>query len=534
MPKINQVRPAHIAAGGGLNMALPVGTTSRQLETTARWALAGLIVLGMLTWWWPGYHAWGGLCFGLLLVWTLWLLARTQIAEARVAGHPLHLVLLAPAAVLIYHLARTGIGRAAVAPENLAGALNVSMIFQLALLSLGVLLAQSLLAPGAPGHAALLSVCGAAMAGGAAAAMVWGRAQAACSALSLVGFAGVCVWLAPVFDRAGAGPGAADRGRWRRLTRLAAAVLAAAVLACASPYEALLAAGVLGGAAFLAGLILRGRRLVLLSVGGAVAVAAAVVARLTGTMLLSLEWLPGTWLGVGETAFGRLYAGDSGLAVLSAAVGGLGLFALIGGLVGCAVWLLWPARGGGLAAGTPVVVWTAAAALTACALLAPAGPFIPAVALAVALTWGVAPSVGGRRVRRHPAAAMLVPMGGLMLLLGLARRDGLVLWAAEAWGAGGGALHLVTGFVLALALGWACGTRRVWLGLVGIAAAAAAGAAGELAQAVASDRSVQLADWLAHAAGAAVAVPLYLLAVGARWCESPEARPLESAAYTAP
>ena len=40
-------------------MAIPVGTTSRQLEWLARWLLAGVVVLALLTCWWPGYRSWG-------------------------------------------------------------------------------------------------------------------------------------------------------------------------------------------------------------------------------------------------------------------------------------------------------------------------------------------------------------------------------------------------------------------------------------------------------------------------------------------
>ena len=143
-------------------MAIPLGTTSRQLTWLARWLLAGLMVISMLAWWWPSYDAWAAVAVCLLIVWMLWLMTRTICADRTVLAHPVYIIMLLPALVGIYHLAGTGLSMTREGPSDLAGTLNISMLFQLALLALGIMLTQSLL-PRAVGHVALLSICGAAM-----------------------------------------------------------------------------------------------------------------------------------------------------------------------------------------------------------------------------------------------------------------------------------------------------------------------------------------------------------------------------------
>ena len=508
-------------------MAIPIGTTYRQLEAVGRWTLAGLVIVGMLMWWRPGYLAWGALAAGLMVVWMLWLVLRTSAGDRTVPGHLFHVVLLGPVAVLGWHLGRTGLSPEPVGHLAVSGAINMSMIFQLAMLSLGVMLTQSLL-PRAAGHFGVLSVCGAAMMGGAAAAMVWGRAEAARSALALLGFAGACVWLTPLWgiirqDDPGQSPHPLRR-RELRIFCVAVAAAGAGALAWAAPHEALLAAGVVGATFFLAGLVFHQRRILLITVGGCLAVFAAAAARFAHCSVMSLEWVPQEWLGSGEEAFRYVSGADSGLAILARAVGWVGLIWLVVGLATCTVWLMWRTRQGHRGDQARAVAWTAATALVSCALLAPAGPFIPAVTLAAAFAWGLLPTMLGRRSRARPGAILLGALIVTLMLQGLARRGGLLSWGVAAYGLGDWLLHLVAGFTLAMTLSWYVGARSAWLGILGIVLAVAGGGAGELVQGLMPNRDAQLGDWIAHAVGAAAAIPLYLLSIGSRWCESPDAR----------
>jgi len=492
--------------------------------------LAGVIIVGMLTWWWPGYHTWGALAGGLGVAFVLWVICKMVAGERTVPGHPVHVSLLGPAVVLTYHLAGAGLGKQPTHPTGLAGGLDVSMIFHLALLALGVMLTQSLL-PRAAGHEAVLGACGLAMmaGAGAAAAWAWGREEFSDTALGLLGFAGIGVWLSALW---GVGPAGVDkeayrlRTRWLRLIFMGVGAITSAVLIVYCPGAAVLAAGVVGAVLLLAGIIFPGRRVFLILAGAVgLAVCGSAVAREIG--LLSGPRTLADWIGRGEAAFaaGDLSARSSGLKILVETTGWAGAGWLVVGMVGCAGWLMGHARRGHLGDRPRAIVWTASAGLAGCAMLAPGGLFMPAAALAVAFTWGLLPAMLGRPGRQRSAYILLVLWVCLLLLLGLARKGGLATWATLSFGGGDSFMHAVSGFVLALVLAWLAGARRVRWGLLGVAVAALAGGAGELLQAVASRRSFELDDWLAHALGSAAAILPYLLCIGARMCESSEAVP---------
>ena len=502
-------------------MAIPVGTTARQLGAVARWMLAGLLIAGMLTWWWPGFRSWGALSAGVVVVLALWLTWRTAAADRTVPGHPVYLVLLGPAAVLTVHLAGTGLSPARVGAFGLAGAMNISMIFQMALLAGGIMLTQSLL-PGAAAHAGVLSVCGAAMMGGPATAMIWGRAETlgAHGALTLLAFSGVAVWLAPL------GSATAPGRRGLRAACVGVAVAACGLLAWIRPLVALLAAGVTGGVLILAGVIFPAWRRRLLLGGGALAIVVAGVLAACRQMRPDLGAQRTTWLGRGEAAFSEVSAADNGLVVLAGTIGWVGLGWLLAGSALCIVWLLWGARRTEPAARRRAVVWTVATALAGTAMLMQGGLFIPSVTLAVAFTWGLLPTMLARTARRQPGVLLLEAVVALLVLLGLARAGGLPTWAGKAFGADRDFLHVPAGFLLAMTLAWLLGCRKPWAGLAGIGLAALAGGVGELLQmTVVSWRGGDLNDLLLHLAGCAAAVVPYLLCMGSRWCESPDARP---------
>ena len=114
-----------------------------------------------------------------------------------------------------------------------------------------------------------------------------------------------------------------------------------------------------------------------------------------------------------------------------------------------------------------------------------------------------------------------------MVLLGVARSNGLVVWAAEAIRLGDcfdKLLHVVFGILLSMTLAWLMGSRRLQWGLAAIALATLAGGAGEIVQYLTTTgRTVEWTDWGAHAAGSIMAAGPYLLCIGARQCESPDA-----------
>jgi len=504
-------------------MAIPIGTTARNLESIARWALAAAVVFGMLVCWHPGYLDWGAMTVGLLVVWTLWLVWKTVLADRSMPAHTIHVALIVPAIILAYHAARTGLGTAREAEPTLGGSLNMSMIFHLWLLGTGVMVSQSLL-PRAARHAVVVGLCGLAMMGGAAAAVIYGPPGPYRHALGSMGFAGIAVWLTPLW-------GAGEYGhvphplanRGLRGWFLAVAAIAALLLAWFSPLEAVLSLAVAAVVLFGAAVSFRQDRKLLLGMAAGLAIAVGAV------LLVRPGWLepPAVALsafGKGERAFSEVSAANSGYVVVLATTGwvGAGWLALVA--AAGAGRLLFRARREPAASRGTAVAWTIAAALAACALLGRGGLFVPSATLAVAFTWGLLPTMLGRRPTRRSGLFVLLGLGIVLLLLGLARQDGLVSQITRRLGGNDSVMHVCAGFFLSVVLTWLLGARRWYLGVAAVGISLLIGASGEVAQGIFSRRNVQMGDWLAHAAGSAAALPVYLLCLGSRWCESPDAR----------
>ncbi len=283
-------------------MAIPIGRTSSQLEALARWMLACVIIFGVFTWWWPEYRSWGALSAGLIIVFVLWLLERIVASERLVPGHPIHIVLLVPAVILTIHAVRDGITRDDSGPLGFGGALDITMLYQFALVSLGVMVTQSLM-PRAARHAAVLALCGIAMMGGTAVALASQKTAGIASSLSLIGFGGVGVWLSPIWGLAPTDTAdAPDRHILRhpviRAAQVIVAVLAAVLLAILAPRQAVLAAGAFAATLIVSGMVFHQRRVPLLIAGGLLAIAAVCM------RFLAVKSLPGFDASV-EGLFGR-------------------------------------------------------------------------------------------------------------------------------------------------------------------------------------------------------------------------------------
>ncbi|MFB3892723.1 MAG: hypothetical protein ACE15C_11945 [Phycisphaerae bacterium] len=558
-------------------MAIPTGTTGRQLGAIARWAHVGVIVAGALAWTGPGYRQWGAMTVGLLVVLAVWLVWRVVTADTRVPRNPVYLALLGPAAILVYHLAGTGLclPRATVdgagRPDQWAvgGAINMSMLYQLALLAAGVMLTQTLL--GTAGglqavrrasdgnsestinnaeetvglqSAIALAVCGAAMVCGAAVAMAFGGSRTPRGPFALAGLAGAGTWISAIWILL--------PPRWFRIAWRGIGLIAAVSLCLAAPDAAMLATAVAG--LVLASVILRRlRRTVLIAGAGAILGAIACLWFGRPSLLGIFVHPPGLW-GRGEQAFIEpgLWAGSSGLEVIGATTGWAGLTWLV-------VFLAWgllrrlPANGRKAIA----VSWFTVTTLSTCALLASGGLFTPVFTLIAAVAWGLWPVMGGQesgpgqsatgyrrpKVDRstanakllHPAASdpggragpvcVVAVMVATALLLGITRNTGLLGSCVVDFGGSDKLEHSIAGFFTALSAGWILGRRSIWTGLAGVLLAVTAGAAGEVAQQFASSRGWEMGDWVFHVFGCAAATAVYLLAAGSRMCESADARP---------
>ena len=502
-------------------MAIPTGSTAKALTVLARWLLVVVIVAGMLNWWLPGYRIWGALVVGVLAVWTLWLCRGIVSGDRKSSWQPAYLALVAPALVLIYHASRNGLGAGQQSPCGLAGALNMSLLFQFWLLATGVLICQELLSA-MPQAALVLSICGAAMMSGPVMAMRFGQASEPMSSLALVAYAGAAVWVAPLWcgNAHGSARPHALASRPLRMAVIGVAAAACATLAVLAPLQAVVSVAVVAAALILAGLTGAPSRTIVLAVGAGLAVLAG-VALAVWPAWPEIPLAASGMLGRGEQAFADLPATQTGVAVLASTTGWLGLSWTIAVAVISLGFLL--ARRSGAPARGRHIVWTIAAALSGCSLLAGGGMSIPSVTLAVCFTWGLLPSMAGWNPRRVSGLFVAVAMVALILLLGLSRLGGLISWVTGALGGSDAEMHIFAGFFTALAACWLAGARKLVWGLLAAVVAALAGAGGELLQEALSDRIASWSDWIAHLEGCAGGAALYLLCMSARWCESPDA-----------
>ncbi len=514
-------------------MAIPVGTTSRQLRTVARWMLAALLAFGMLLWWWPGFRAWGAAAAGLMVLWGIWLLWRTVDVDRSVPGHPFHVALVLPTGVLVWHVAGSEFTSAD--PYPLASALTISLLCQIGLTALTVVLTQSLLAD-LSWRGALLRVVGGAMMIGAAAAVAWGEAPQARASVSLLGLAGVAVWLAPLWRHeasASAPPGSGLRAGRRvlRLLVVGAAAIVAVLLGVHAPTGAVMAAVGVGAVLVLAGVAIPHRRRPRLLAGGFLVVAPLATVALRGQLVVPPALTDPSALGFGGRTFEALPAAESGLALLTHSVGLVGVIWLGGVLCGTLVMLFVRGRNADGRYHGRAICWSVATVLATLAYFAPGGMVTPAVTLAVGLTWGLLPAMDARPSKRRSGAWMLLAWAGLVAMLAITRHQGLVSWATKAFGGGDAVLHASVGLFTSLLAAWLAGARRYAWGVAAIVAVAGAGGAGEILQQIGSDRSFELRDWVWHAIGCAAALLPYSLAVGSRLCESPDARPPDADDY---
>ncbi len=498
-------------------MAVPIGTSSKQLAAISRWALAFVVFFGMLTWWRPSYRTWGTLSGSLLVIFALWITWRILDRDRTAPGHAFHLVLLGPAVILLGHAIHRGLLQTLPVPESLAGALDMSLLFQVWLLWLGVLLIASLL-PDVFLHPILLAVCGLMMAAGSAAALVWGYAIVDREPIALLGYCGVAVWLSMLWRARDGEPNRLGlRKRPIRLLFIFVAGIGSGILASRSPVAAVLAlsaggiAIVLCTAAFL-------RRAWLLALAALVSVGLVITA-----VILAIFRLPSNpgWLGSGELAFDQMSPSFVfGVRIVAGTTGWVGLLWLSVGAVGCLLWLVFQAGKGPRENLGGVICWTAAVLLASFALICPGGFFIPSVTLAMALAWGLFPSVAGVAFKPRSGLWTAIVVGMMMMMMALVCRTGLPGWSVESFGFDDRLHHFLGGFFLAMVAVWIIAPGRTWVGVVVIVVSGLFGGLAEVIQHLVSVRSFDLRDWLWHAIGTTAALVPYLLARGAVLCES--------------
>lgn len=477
--------------------------------------LTALVALAALLWWWPSFQTWGAAIASLLAVWTLWLFWSVANRDRPAASNPMHVAVLVLAGMVLHHLVGPMLKNNPL-PESQDGAINTSVIFCLAMLSLTVMLSQGLLKAVAWRHL-MLSIIGMAMMAGPVLASQFAQTAPIRPTLAMIGFAGACVWMVSAAQRSSSWRLAR---RWTWILYGGVAALGVLLLAMRATQAVAMAALLLGVSTML-WMVLRGSGWRKIIGGLGLAVAVAYLAWLAAGELgrLSVAFGP---FGQGENAFSWLQVGASGFATLAGMAGWVGLAWFILAWAGAALLIAFRARASRQTTFVSVL-WTAAAIFMLAAWLSPMGPFVPSVLLTAGFVWGLMPEILGSPTKPSRRWVMLVVMAGLLVLLGLSSRGSLLLWASQTFMSDDKMLHGVCGFLMAAVLAWYMGRRSVWLGMLAVAISVAAGAAGEVMQWLLSSRGAELADFIAHMIGSLAAALPYLLTHASQWCESSDA-----------
>ena len=498
----------------------PVGGHTRQ---GIRWiVLSGLVIFvaagtGGLTG--GGEREWIVAIVAALTVWIGWLYLRTAEGDCDVPVHPLQPLLALPIVILLAHLVKGG---AAAGEAGFVISGDTSTLIRLMMLALVLLLVQDVLSR--VRHLRwLLTALGATMALGAVLRVAVG--QDAPPALVLTGLAGVGVLLSPSLVPSFARPiHPVFARKWfidaAVISRISLGALLAIALAVLRPETTALACAVVGCAMLLAGGFLRHHRLALLGGGAMLALGGAVAMARLG--IYAGDW-PGGFalLGRGRAAAAATGADATGLQLLGETTGWVGLIAICAGMLAALAWCLYANRNSAPGDQARAALWSCVAALSGTALLAGGGMGIPAVALAVALTFGLTPHLMAHRVASLRGWGVAVAFAAILVALGLERRYGGHMWRRLAAVHGAGTMHFFGAMVLTVVLFWQTRSRKLSQAALCCIAGAAIASAGELLQAgLTTSRASQWSDVVANALGAALALAIFAAIHAAGWIEA--------------
>ena len=469
----------------------------------------------------PGYSSWAILSAGVILVMMFHFCEEIIARRNRLVANPAHWLTLGLGLVIAWHIFSNLIG--GVEKVSLRGAIDSSMIFQLGIISAGVLVVSSLICTRkfeTPFRlvsglilAVVPAICNLAKSG------------LVCSEpLMLCSLAGALTWLSGLIKKreidSYIDSNLTPLEKIKQKAGIAVGlifIIFALMGATLAGFFLLIGAVVVTCAIYLAVRFGKSAKSAWL-VGGVCFVA------LVGTFC-AISDLEISILGAGETGFAYVTARNAGSDIVLATTGLVGMCVvcavLVCSLIRMMLWeksasknlLLRNALGGG-------------AFMLACfAMLSPAGYSMPAVTVAIIITGGLI-TVGRTQIKplakeksqdRNPLL-LLAPIMGILLVAGMSASPGLFTTTGRFFGLGDKGLHYCAGFFVSLALAWAMGAKRFWLGFVGLFAGALIGAAGEIIQKnFTSNRGAEFADFYADLWGSASATVVYLISLLGRW-----------------
>ncbi len=464
---------------------------------------------------------WIALIFPALALWVAWLYWRTIEGDRDVPMHLLHPHLAVPIVILLAHLVKQA-GSSAAGEAGVLVSGDTSVLVRLMTLSLLVLLIQDVLAR--VRHLRwLLTAVGATMAVGAILRLTTAPHAAGQTAVALVGLAGVGVLVSPCLVPALTLPAHPLRrrallGHFETTVRIALAALLAVGLTVLSPMASAAGALAVGGAMLLAGVFLRKYHLHLLAAGAILAVGGAVgLYRLGASLPDGLGQV--RLLGAGEP-YGSAAEVRTGLEMLAAATGWVGVAAVCLGMLTAVIWSLHTCRSVAPGDQARAALWAVVTALSGTALMVGGGLSIPAVIAAAALTFGLMPHMMAHRMKRFHGWPVAVAFAAVLVVLALEQRLGGQMWRNLARRYGDVTMHFFGALVLTVVLFWQTRSRRWWQALLCSLAGAGIAALGELAQShFTRHRVMEASDAVADALGAAVALMIFLAIAAVAWIE---------------
>jgi hypothetical protein len=462
-----------------------------------------------------GYLAWSYITAGLLLTWIIWMIGGIIWETNRVPGNPVYLFILSLVGIFAWHLiADQYIPQ--IPKSGLLGSVNMSMLFHLVLIALSVLLSQCFFGYGSPPKR-LFDVIAVIIMVGTLVVTFRGYSETI-NATGVLCFCGICIWLVPLTRKKRAEkisllePRPSDSPRYVFRLFVAAAVLVL-LLVATQGREILwgLAVGYLPAIAYCTR---KSDKPLLAKLIIVLGIALTIVA---GLITASLNHIPITPLGMGEKGFYYVSAADSGLSLIMATTGYVGMSCFAIGTVGLALWSLFRIFHTRYASGSVLIratLWVAAVLFSTAGLLVPGGYVNPVNVIVFGFVWGMLPRMTGVTPKLRSAWIPGLVVMCVVVTAGVVSGSGLLVKMSllHHWGDKG--MHFIGGGVVGILLGWWFGSKRRWLGIVGIVIAVLIGGAGELGQKLYTTRSFEWADWKYHTMGVAVALVLYILAVG--------------------
>lgn len=482
--------------------------------------MVALVLFGMI-FYRPDYKSWGVAAVALILAMLFWMLRGLHEHRNAVPGNPIQWVWLGLAVYLsgIQFLAQYFPG-VIVPSSGLAGFINISVILQLLMLSLGCLLFQEFMSRGQLGRwLREISSVGIILLSLAMDSLFY--VEIPHTAMWLIGCTGVMMAAANAFS-SGTSRAIGISGPDRRHQ--------------IAVWGQLIIAG-LGMLWLLYGCTMRAFELFF-----------CIIVTVLGFAFVSRKWafksamfyiplgvlwwavvmagslyfyydnagLPISFWGCGELGARYFNGSDDGVTVLLNLVGLLGVGGMFAGMVAVSMMAALKTSGPGGAHFWKSVFWLTACWMATAAWMAKKAFFCISPLPVMMMAWGLLVTIADIRVKIHRAWRFILPMALGIFWLAIANESSLFQKAAFYFGYTDFSLHKIAGAVFCVFMVWWWAKGKWWWAVPAVIVAAMAGGLGEVFQRYFSRRNEDWNDWKSHLTGLTFILPIFLFVFAAR------------------